>query len=189
MVALRSTLCLAGGDKVTHLSEGRGSVSFNLLENAVPLLPVWGEASVSRGPGTVQAVPGAGTGREEDVPRRNAQSSALGTARDRYSCRASAPPNAAMGERCCRVPGDAAGPTVASMKKFNQQHWLRRPAMLLLRPCPAYCPLTPCTAPARAHPSLSPLRHAGLLQQRAGAGSEGAAHTLPGCGDAAGSVH
>lgn len=32
-----------------------------------------------------------------------------------------------MGERCHRVPGDAAGLTIASMKRFNQQH------------CPAVC--------------------------------------------------
>lgn len=58
-----------------------------------------------------------------------------------------------MGERCCRVPGDAAGPTIASIKKFNQQHWLWEPAMLSLCPCPAHVPLHPAQLwPEHIHP-------------------------------------
>lgn len=99
---------------------------------------------------------------------------------------------AAMGERCRRVPGDGAGLSVASMKRFNQPR------------CPAACyaaagpvlkasdalaaPVSCCalpshpTAPSRASPSSSPSppQHAGLLRQQAG--SEGTGLPLPGRG-------
>lgn len=90
MVALRSTLCLAGGDKATFLSDGGASVSFNLLENLSPSsLLAGGGRRVC--PEELALCRLCRAGREEDVPWRNAQSLALGTARDRYSCRARAP--------------------------------------------------------------------------------------------------
>lgn len=134
MVALRSSLCLAGGDKARLLW-----VPFGMAEAASPLtpwkmlsppacLPVGGGKPVLRSWQRPSRAGGAGcavlarcvTG---EMPRAQPLiQHVAGTAAE-----AELGLKAAMGERCRRVPGDAAGLAVTSMKRFRQQQ------------CPAEC--------------------------------------------------